>query len=944
MNAMKKKIVGSAILLGLSLSAGISIASVNDSSEVKAAESFSQEYIYGGGFNGWSLTNYTDKSSYYLVPASSTESVATFEGIFTSKAVASDVVVTLNVATFGSGTNPSKSTFSLYADAGCSTAVTAAQSGTLPTSSSYTDVVYTVSQADAATFIDDLAIKITKPGKQIRLKSISVAFSYTVASEKTIVPESITASVGGVSVANGGSYAFEGELGAKITASAKVTYLQGEAYRDGNSVAWTSSDESVAVVNNTGLITTKSKGLTTISVTTTDATDKNSNVSTSFTLDTSRGTYAKGSALENPILPSEAIAKYDSLKNTTVYFEGYITDTKTKTTSDTERIEVYYGSSNSLTFEKGTEDQYVLGTKVIVCGNFYCYNSKIYETNSDVKVWIKEVEPVDSIEVKTAASKSVYNVGDTFDPTGLVLTANYESRSAEVTDTSKMSFSPSLTTPLTESDTEITITYEGKTTVLPITIDSSVHTESIVIEKADGTEVGETLSIPLDEAGVELAAKVNPSDSVDAITWTSSDENLAEVADGLVLFGTSTGTVRITAESGGKSDYVDIVIEEPTDAKVTSIAIVQGSKVKTKYYAGETEVDTTGLTVKATFSSSAVSGWSAVEENYTNVTWVLDRENGLVKAIDKTDGSLYDSFSVDIFDSTAPVVFAYTGTTTVTSGISEGTDIASYIAPDANVWSAVTNKNTASNQVGLNKDGTIRLYADTTNGLGTSLTIVSKNSNVYVKSVELTLGSTAGNYRVLKGNSVATGEEITAVDGQFVINDSSFIIQNTDSSSQLRIKTISVSTMTADEYYSAAAKAFEDRYLLHPVVDGVVADIPYDTASNTNNCLSTSVGGKGYFDEAVAAYNALESNVKILIATADEFANARARMMAWAVANGQTITFSEADGSLQISSAQTINGLADRGSVSGVAVAAIASVGAIALGGLFLSRKKKETK
>ena len=139
---------------------------------------FSQTYSYGD-FTAWSLTEYDDKSSYYLVPSGDNPSVATISGIFKNRTIQSDVVITLNVATYGNGTNPSASTFSIYADSGCQTSVTAAQSGTLPTSSTYKNAVYTVTKANATTLISDLFIKITKPGKQIRLKSIKIEFSYS---------------------------------------------------------------------------------------------------------------------------------------------------------------------------------------------------------------------------------------------------------------------------------------------------------------------------------------------------------------------------------------------------------------------------------------------------------------------------------------------------------------------------------------------------------------------------------------------------------------------------------------------------------------------------------------------------------------------------------------------------------------------------------------------
>lgn len=146
------------------------------------AEDFSQTYSYGD-LTGWSLTNYSDQKSYYLILSSGDESVATISGIFTGKTISSAVKITINSATYGNGTNPSSSTYAIYNDADCTTAVDATQSGKLPTSKTFTDVIYTVSQADASALTKDLAIKFTKPSKQIRLKSITVEFSYSTGGE-----------------------------------------------------------------------------------------------------------------------------------------------------------------------------------------------------------------------------------------------------------------------------------------------------------------------------------------------------------------------------------------------------------------------------------------------------------------------------------------------------------------------------------------------------------------------------------------------------------------------------------------------------------------------------------------------------------------------------------------------------------------------------------------
>lgn len=137
---------------------------------------FSEEYTHG--LKGWTLTEYTDKGTYYLIPKNTSPSIATIPNIFSGKSIKSDVTISLSVATYGNGDNPSSNTFSIYNSTSCENSVTASQSGSLPTSSTYTTVIYTVKKSDAASLTKDLAIKTIKTGRQIRLKSIKVEFDY----------------------------------------------------------------------------------------------------------------------------------------------------------------------------------------------------------------------------------------------------------------------------------------------------------------------------------------------------------------------------------------------------------------------------------------------------------------------------------------------------------------------------------------------------------------------------------------------------------------------------------------------------------------------------------------------------------------------------------------------------------------------------------------------
>ena len=81
-----------------------------------------------------------------------------------------------------------------------------------------------------------------------------------------------------------------------------------------------------------------------------------------------------------------------------------------------------------------------------------------------------------SISVSTAPTKTSYTAGEYFDPTGLIITRNYDNSTSDTYTyaghTGDFTFSPSTSTALTTSNTEVTITYGGKTTTQAITVNS----------------------------------------------------------------------------------------------------------------------------------------------------------------------------------------------------------------------------------------------------------------------------------------------------------------------------------------------------------------------------------------------------------------------------------------------------------------------------------------
>lgn len=206
-----------------------------------AAETFSTTYSCGDNLV---VTNFTVNSGYYLVPNTGDSSVASFETIFNGKSISGNVTVTINNATYGNGTDPSASTFTFYSDVECLNQISATQSGTLATSKTYVNTIYTIDGTSITG--DSLFLKIAKPGKQIRLKSVKIEFKYTAGSNPFL---QFADGVKGIKSV--------GETASYPATIANATGSEGP-------ITYTSSNKSVATVDSNGKVTATGVGATKI--------------------------------------------------------------------------------------------------------------------------------------------------------------------------------------------------------------------------------------------------------------------------------------------------------------------------------------------------------------------------------------------------------------------------------------------------------------------------------------------------------------------------------------------------------------------------------------------------------------------------------------------------------------------------------------------------------
>ena len=139
--------------------------------------------------------------------------------------------------------------------------------------------------------------------------------------------------------------------------------------------------------------------------------------------------------------------------------------------SDTE-FDKYYIDSNGVIY------YYDISTQ-----KGFEYNGEIYY-NATTKVAEGEEVELESIEITTVSNKTTYIEGDIFNTEGMVVTARYIDETSEIINS--YTVSPSIA--LTIEDTEVTITYGGKTVTQAIIV--NVNTTGF---NSSGTTLGEII-------------------------------------------------------------------------------------------------------------------------------------------------------------------------------------------------------------------------------------------------------------------------------------------------------------------------------------------------------------------------------------------------------------------------------------------------------------------
>lgn len=224
-----------------------------------------------------------------------------------------------------------------------------------------------------------------------------------------------------------------------------------------------------------------------------------------------------------------------------------------------------------------------------------------------------------SVAVTHAPTKTTYNVGETFDPTGLVVTATYADGTTEdVTD--GCTFSPTV---MAASTTAVTIKYQRAGVTVTTTQAVTVLEMSSISVKTAPNKTAYYIGESFDATGMVIEATMSNGTKKTVTGWTYTPSGALSKTDTAV-------TISYTENGVTKTCTQAITIRTLSSISVTT------APTKTSYFTGET-FNSAGMVVTATMadgSKKTVTGYTCspttMAANTTAVT-VSYSEGGVTK-------------------------------------------------------------------------------------------------------------------------------------------------------------------------------------------------------------------------------------------------------------------------------------------------------------------------
>lgn len=248
-------------------------------------------------------------------------------------------------------------------------------------------------------------------------------------------------------------------------------------------------------------------------------------------------------------------------------------------------------------------------------------NSVLSEISVTYSDNIIETKPDSAVEFTLGGSSGAWTLADN---SGQLLGASAEKKLAWDSGTTTWTISIATggsATIKNTNDSYGTIRYNSSADRFTTYTSTSLSLPEIYRKSADDVDPVSVTGVSLDQTSLSiiegktgtLTATVAPSDATDkSLTWTSSNESIATVSNGVVT-AVKEGTATITVTTTDGSYTASCAVTVKAAPTLSSIAI-SGTASKTSYYDGDS-FDTTGLTVTATYSDGSTSDVTS------SVTW-----------------------------------------------------------------------------------------------------------------------------------------------------------------------------------------------------------------------------------------------------------------------------------------------------------------------------------
>ena len=207
----------------------------------------------------------------------------------------------------------------------------------------------------------------------------------------------------------------------------------------------------------------------------------------------------------------------------------------------------------------------------------------------------------------TTSPETNYRTGDTFDPTGLVVTLSDDSSTVVnySDDAANFSFEPNITTTLSSTDTEVKITYQA-TDTYAATLNINVYDPTSIsgVTWTGGSQPTIKMGTTFDPTNMKakFSYPAGLSETEYAYTGHESDFTISTpITTTPILSNTNTAPLEFTCKGLTYNNPSGLTLTMPTSGTLTD------SPTKTSYFEGEA-FDFSGMSVTLNFSDSTTTG------------------------------------------------------------------------------------------------------------------------------------------------------------------------------------------------------------------------------------------------------------------------------------------------------------------------------------------------